>query len=136
MKRSFLNVVSVDGKLFRIAEFGFFADTPSFSGEGIIFRQGDSYKRIDLVTGMIAPSEPPNGESDVSPDGNYTVRTEFASKVTNGCGYVHLILRDNKKSTETVLTRFMGCNESVGAMPFSEDSKRIVFFGYPENELG
>lgn len=136
MIRSFLNIVTVDGKLFRVAEFGFFADSPSFDGGGIVFRQGDRYKRIDLDTGVISPSAPITTEKHTSANGRYTVRLEFASEVTAGRGYVHMLLRDNKKSSETVLTRFMGCAESIGAVPFAADSERVVFFGYPEDELG
>ena len=35
-----------------------------------------------------------------------------------------------------VLTRFMGDENSLGAVPFSADSVSIAFFGYPERELG
>lgn len=137
MARSFLNIVTVDGKLCRIAEFGFHADLPSFSENGIVFRQGEKYKRIDLDTGMISSSEAPAGDNVRStPDGRFTVRTEIEHPDGDGFGYVHLILRDNEKSTETVLTRFMGNESSLGIMPFSEDSVSIAFFGYPERELG
>lgn len=136
MARSFLNMITPDGRMCRIAELGFFADSPSFDGDGIVFRRGDKYQRIDLDTGMLSIIEPHTAQSHTSPDGQYTVRIEFASALTNGRGYVHLMLRDNKKSTETALTRFMGCAESIGDAPFSSDSKRIVFFGYPEDELG
>jgi len=137
MARSFLNIVTVDGKLCRIAEFGFHADLPSFSKNGILFRQGEKFKRIDLDTGMISSSKAPVGDNvRTTPDGRFTVGTEIEHPDSNGFGYVHLILRDNEKSTETVLTRFMGNESSLGIMPFSEDSVRIAFFGYPERELG
>lgn len=137
MARSFLNTVTVDGKLCRIAEFGFFADIPSFDENSIVFRIGEKGRRIDLDTGALSLADLPVCKSDhTSPDGRYTVRTELVSELTNGIGYVHLILRDNKKSTESVLTRFMGNSNSVGVRPFSKDSKTIAFFGYPEEELG
>ncbi len=136
MTRSFLNIVTVDGRLCRVAEFGFFADMPSFDGNGIIFRTGGKYKRIDLDTGMISDSEAVTDECKTSPDSRYTVRVEFESTVTDGRGYADLILRDNEKSTVSVLTRFMGSEASIGKSPFSDDSVSIAFFGYPENELG
>ncbi len=136
MARSFLNIVTADGRLCRVAEFGFFADMPSFDGNGIVFRTGGKYKRIDLDTGMISSAEAVTDGCKTSHDSRYTVRLDFGSEVTDGRGYVHMILRDNEKSTETVLTRFMGCETSIGARPFSDDSVSIAFFGYPENELG
>ncbi len=141
MSRSFLNIVTVDGKLCRIAEFGFHADCPSFDGNGILFRKGTDFRRIDLDTGIVGRVDSPKAAYSpnvcrTSPDGLYTVRLELASPDADGKGYVHMMLRDNKKSTETVLTRFMGTENSMGAMPFSEDSVTIAFFGYPEDELG
>ena len=137
MARSFLNVVTVDGKLCRLAEFGFDADLPSFDKNRVIFRQDGKFKCIDLADGRITPAEPPSFEKTrTSPNGKHTVTLEFATELTEGKGYVHLMLRNNENGTQTVLTRFMGCAESVGERPFSDDSKSIVFFGYPENELG
>ena len=137
MLRSFLNIVTVDGKLCRVAEFGFHADLPSFDGDFVVFRQGEKYKKISLETGMITAAHKPTAEaSRTSPDGKFTGWCEIEHSDKNGFGYVHLILRDNEKSTETVLTRFMGNESSLGVTPFSADGVSIVFFGYPENELG
>ncbi len=136
MTRSFLNIVTADGRLCRVAELGFHADSPSFDGDGILFRQRDSWKRIDLGTGMISPAKPPAVDTRTSRDGRYTVRLYIESEDADGFGYVHLMLRDNESGTETVLTRFMGCVDSIGAVPFSADSVSIAFFGYPESELG
>ncbi len=140
MARSFLNLITTDGRLCRLAEFGFFADTPSFHSGGIVFRAADKYNRFDLGTGAITTVETPRTEKSgthiTSPSGRYTVSLEFGSEITNGRGYAHMLLRDNEKNTETVLTRFMGSENSIGAEPFSEDSRSIVFFGYPEDELG
>lgn len=140
MARSFLNLITTDGRLCRLAEFGFLADAPSFYENGIVFRAADKYKRFDLDTGAItavdAPLAKKSGAQISSPDGRYTVTLKFDSEITNGRGYVHMMLHDNEKNTETVLTRFMGSENSMGAMPFSEDSQNIVFFGYPEDELG
>ncbi len=137
MSRSFLNIVTVDGKLFRVAEFGFHADRPSFDGDCVVFRAGGKFKKIDLATGMMTSAEPVTaGVVRTSPNGRFAIRTETELPDENGFGYVHLILEDKEKSTETVLTRFMGNESSLGVMPFSADSVSIVFFGYPENELG
>lgn len=137
MARSFLNLITTDGRLCRLAELGFYADLPSFDKNSVVFRQDDKFKRFDLADGRITPTEPPSFEkTHTSPDGKHTVTLEFASQLTEGKGYVHLVLRNNENDTQTVLTRFMGCAESVGERPFSDDSESIVFFGYPENELG
>lgn len=137
MERSFLNIVTVDGRLCRVAEFGFHAEMPSFFGEGIVFRQGGKWRRIDLGTGMLTSAEAPQCETvRVSSDGRYTVRCEIEQPDEDGFGYVHLMLFDKEKGTETVLTRFMGDERSIGAVPFSADSRGIAFFGYPERELG
>ncbi len=137
MKRSFLNMITVDGRMCRLAEFGFFADSPSFDGNCVIFRVGDKYKRFSLDTGTVSEIVPfVTIESHTSPDEKYTLRLEFASEITDGIGYVHMILHNNEDSTEMVLTRFMGCVESIGKIPFSADSKKIVFFGYPADEFG
>ena len=140
MARSFLNLITTDGRLCRLAEFGFFADAPSFGNGGIVFRAADKYKRFDLDTGAITTLEAPHTEKSgtqiSSPDGRYTLTLKFDSEITNGRGYAHMMLRDNEKNTETVLTRFMGSENSIGTVPFSEDSQNIVFFGYPEDELG
>lgn len=137
MARSFLNTVTVDGKLCRIAELGFHADLPSFRQSSIVFCKDKEGRQIDLDTGMLKGAALPSQEKTLtSPDGRYTVRTELASKLINGVGYVHLVLRDNENGTETVLTRFMGNESSIGAKPFADDSRTIVFFGYPEEELG
>ena len=137
MKRSFLNLITVDGRMCRLAELGFFADSPSFDKNDIIFRHGDKYKRFNLDTGGISGASPPEiTNAHTSPNGKYTLRLEFASDITDNLGYVHMILRDNESSSETVLTRFMGCSNSIGDVPFSEDSEHIVFFGYPAEEFG
>lgn len=137
MSRSFLNIVTVDGRLCRVAEFGFHADMPSFDGDFVVFRKGESYKKISLETGMItSASKPAPSPTRTSPSGRFTVECDIELSDKNGFGYVHLILTDNEKSTETVLTRFMGSENSLGVMPFSDDSVSIVFFGYPEDELG
>ena len=137
MKRSFLNLITVDGRMCRIAEFGFFADSPSFDGESIIFRVESKYKHFSLETGMVSDTvQLEFTKNHTSPNGKYTLRLEFASEVIDSIGYVHLILRDNETAHETVLTRFMGCADSIGEHPFSEDSERIVFFGYPAEEFG
>lgn len=137
MARSFLNLITTDSKLCRLAEFGFYADLPSFDKNSIVFRQDGKFKRFDLVDGRITPTEPPSFEKmRTSPNGRFTVTLEIASELIWGKGYVHLMLRNNENGTQTVLTRFMGCDDSIGERPFSDDSKSIVFFGYPENELG
>ena len=136
MTRSFLNIITADGRMCRLAELGFLADSPSFAENGVVFRTGDKYKRLDFDTGLISTADAVFGNRRTSPDGKYTLRLEFAAPPTDGRGYVQLILRDNKESTETVLTRFMGSERSLGAIPFSADSRSIVFFGYPERELG
>ncbi len=141
MSRSFLNIVTVDGKLCRIAEFGFFADCPSFDGNGIVFRKGADYKRIDLDTGIVGKADVAKTACSAdthrtSPDGRYFLWLSVEASANGGKGYVQMMLRDNEKSTETVLTRFMGTENSIGAVPFSEDSVSIAFFGYPEDELG
>ncbi len=137
MKRSFLNMITVDGRMCRLAEFGFFADSPSFDGDGIIFRTGDRYKRFSLDTGALSDTELKELVlSHTSPNGKYALHLEFASELTDGLGYVHMILHNNENSTESVLTRFMGCARSIGDIPFSDDSERIVFFGYPAEEFG
>ena len=109
MARSFLDLITTDGRLCRLAEFGFFADAPSFNNGGIVFRTADGYRRFDLDTGAITAVEAPlvekSGAPITSPSGRYTVSLEFGSKITNGRGYAHLMLRDNEKSTETVLTK-------------------------------
>ncbi len=133
MAKSFLNIITLDGREIRVAEFGFFADNPSFDGNSIIFRHGKNYKRIDLVSGVISESEPPTCCANISPDGNYSVRLSFTSPLTDGRGYCEMVLRDNAGGNEQVLVRFMGCEGSIGAIPFSADSGNIVFFGYPED---
>ncbi len=137
MKRSFLNLITVDGRMCRLAEFGFFADSPSFDDNDIVFRNGDKYKRFSLDTGAISEAAPPESTTvHTSPNGKHTLRLEFASAVIDTIGYVHMILHDNEAETETVLTRFMGCADSIGDVPFSSDSERIIFFGYPAEEFG
>ncbi len=137
MKRSFLNMITVDGRMCRLAELGFFADSPSFEENSIIFRHGDKYKRFNLDTGALSDATPHNlTQNHTSPNGKYTLRLDFASDITDGLGYVHMILHDNETSSETVLTRFMGCADSIGDVPFSSDSERIAFFGYPAEEFG
>ena len=136
MKRSFLNMITVDGKEIRLAEFGFFADSPSFDGEAVIFRKGNKYMSFNLENGMLSPSVPPSQKSCTSPDGKYSVHLNFTSELTDGCEYSEMILHDIDAGTEKVLVRFMGCADSVGNMPFSADSKKIVFFGYPADEFG
>jgi len=137
MERSFLNIVTIDGRICRIAELGFHADRPSFDGGGIIFRQGDKYKKICLDTGMMTSASEPQTECiRTSPSGSYSIRCEIEQPDENGFGYVHLILTDKEKNPATVLTRFMVDENSLGAMPLPEDSVSIAFFGYPERELG
>ncbi|MBQ2766009.1 MAG: hypothetical protein IJF48_03400 [Clostridia bacterium] len=137
MKRSFLNIITLDGKEIRIAEFGFFADSPSFDGNTVIFRRDGNHMRLDLTSGVISSCDAfSTKKKRASTDGKYSVRLEFTSPIIDGLGYCEMILRDTKNDNEQVLVRFMGCADSIGDMPFSVDSKQIVFFGYPADEFG
>ncbi len=133
MSKSFLNIITLDGREIRVAEFGFLADSPSFDGDSIVFRHGEKYKRIDLISGVISKSEPPTRCAGTSPNGKYSVRLNFTSPLTDGRGYCEMVLRNTLSGNEQVLVRFMGCDGSIGAMPFSADGQKIVFFGYPED---
>ncbi len=136
MKRSFLNIITLDGKEIRIAEFGFFADSPSFDGNTVIFRRNGKYMRVDLGSGILSSCESTAAKNHTSPDGKYSVKLEFTSPLTDGGRYCEMILHDTENDSDKVLVRFMGCAESIGDIPFSEDSKQIVFFGYPADEFG
>ena len=137
MKRSFLNIITLDGKEIRIAEFGFFADSPSFDGNTVIFRRDGKHVRLDLASGVISSCDIGlTKKKRASTDGKYSVSLEFTSPLSDGLGYCEMILHDTQNDTEQVLVRFMGCDNSIGEMPFSEDSKQIVFFGYPADEFG
>ena len=132
MSKSFLNIITIDGREIRVAEFGFFADSPSFDGDAVTFRHSEKYERIDLVSGALSSAMPPEIESCSSSDRKHSVHLRFTSPLTNGRGYCELCLCDSN-GCEKVLARFMGCENSIGALPFSADGQKIVFFGYPED---
>ena len=136
MTRSFLNLITTDGKQCRLAEFGFLAESPYFGDDAIIFTRDGSKYRFALDSGKITPTEAIAAvtEEHISPDKKHALRLEFASQVTDGRGYVHMILTDLSDNTEKVLARFMGSEKSIGPLPFSTDGKNILFFGYPEED--
>lgn len=136
MNRSFLNLITANGKQLRIAEFGFHAELPFFDKNSIIFFNNKKAMRFDLDSGKISEE---GGKCE--PCGNYTsidkaynVRLFFESPLTEGRGYAHLILHNTASKSEVVLARFMGSEKSISPLPFSPDGKSIVFFGYPEKD--
>ncbi len=136
MTRSFLNLITPEGRQCRLAEFGFLAESPYFDGDTVIFTRDGRHYRFALNSGKITPAELDNKavEEHISPDKKHALHLEFASDTVNGRGYVHMILTDLSDNTEKVLARFMGSKKSIGPLPFSPDSKNIVFFGYPEED--
>lgn len=136
MTRSFLNLITLEGRQCRLAEFGFHAESPYFDGDAVIFTRDGKQYRFALESGKITPTESVTAvpEEHISPDRKYALHLEFASDTVNGRGYVHMILTDLSDNTEKVLARFMGSKKSIGPLPFSTDGKNIVFFGYPEED--
>lgn len=137
MTRSFLNLITVDGRQCRLAEFGFFAESPYFEGDSIIFTREGKLRRFELESGEIkefSGIKPTSHAEYISPTGEHSLRLEFASETTDGRGYAHMVLKNNSDETEKVLARFMGSKNSIGPLPFSRDGKNIVFFGYPEED--
>ncbi len=137
MTRSFLNLITTDGKQCRLAEFGFYADFPSFDKGSIVFRREEKWYRFMLESGEIAEAsalDVPDEKVHISPENSCSVSLEFASEITDGRGYVHMILKNLTDNSEKVIVRFMGSEKSIGTLPFSPDGKSIVFFGYPEKD--
>lgn len=136
MTRSFLNIITPEGRQYRLAEFGFHAESPYFDGDAVIFTRDGAPFHFALDSGKITPAEDVSAvaANHTSPDEKYALRLEFASEAINGRGYVHMILTDLSSGTEKVLARFMGSKKSIGPLPFCADGKSIVFFGYPEED--
>ena len=123
--RSFLNLLeTTTGHEIRLAEFGFFADQPSFVDGGIAFYRGDVCMLFSPDTGMLSPY---HGEI---PSREHGLVLNFTSEFTDGIAYCELIRNGD------VLVRFMGSHGSIGKNPIASDGKTVVFFGYPAMEFG
>ncbi len=133
MARSFLNLLDLStGREVRAAEFGFDADSPSFAGNTVVFRQSNRVRSLDLSTGQLADAAGFPGEYEgpvFSPDRKALLSLRWASEPADGDGYVMLVLTEDAE--ERVLVRFMGSERSLGIKPFSDDGRTVVFFGYP-----
>ena len=129
--RSFLNVIDLgSGRQIRVAEFGFYAERPSFhSDRDIGFFRGGKPFRLSLETGIVS-----SGADDIPPcpsTEKQRVYLNYKSSPSERTAYVELIYED--ASERRVIARFMGGDGTLGARPFNSDYSKVVFFGYPSD---
>lgn len=118
--QSFLNLIDIQsGRQVRLAEFGFKAESPSFTDDKIIFVRDGEFWSFDETGGMIAKIATCPPLSKTSSD----VKLNLTSKSSCEVELCELIV-NNK-----IIARFMGTKDSIGLSP--ERDGKVIFFGYP-----
>lgn len=123
--KSFLNIIDLEtGRQIRVAELGYRASSPSFTGGGITFRRASDGKAfiLSLENGMVLPFD-----GEITPDPEPGVFLKYNSQPEDGIAYVEL----TSKKDGRVIARFMGGEDSLGEKPVDEEGRNVVFFGYP-----
>lgn len=118
---SFLNLIDLDsGRQVRLAEFGFYAESPSFCGDDIVFYRDGKCWRFDSNSGAISAFD---DEIPEKCEERSSVKLNFISEIVDGIGHCELLAGGK------VAVRFMGSERSIGAVP--EKNGKVVFIGYP-----
>lgn len=118
--QSFLNLIDIQsGRQVRLAEFGFKAESPSFTDDKIIFVRDGEFWSFDEISGMIAKIQTCPPLSETSSDVKLNLTSESSCEVE----LCELIV-NNK-----IIARFMGNKNSLGLSP--ERDGKVIFFGYP-----
>lgn len=131
--RSYLNIIEIESsRQIRAAEFGFYAEKPSFclvgENEYILFERDNGKYLFSLADGSISKLKAEMIVVFPAPSDDIEISLQTLSDAGDTV-YTALVLRRDK--SETVLCRFMGTGNSIGEYPLSYDGRRIVFFGYP-----
>lgn len=130
--RSYLNIIDItSSREIRAAEFGFYAEKPSFcllgDSECILFERDNIKYIFSLADGSISKFKEETEVQFPAPDD-----VEIYLQILSDAGdtvYTALTLR--RPDGDTVLCRFMGTVNSIGEHPLSRDGRQVVFFGYP-----
>ena len=130
--RSYLNIIDIkSSREIRAAEFGFYAEKPSFcllgDSECILFERDNIKYIFSLADGSISRLKEETEVQFPAPDD-----VEIYLQILSDAGdtvYTALTLR--RPDGDTVLCRFMGTVNSIGEHPLSRDGRQVVFFGYP-----
>lgn len=131
--QSFLNIIDLaSGRQIRAAEFGFYAERPSFCTDNTIrFYRGETAYLFSLETGSLSTDT--GGSCTKQPENNEPrIYLNYKSEPVNKIAYVELIYGDG--AGIRVLGRFMGGTGTLGERPFTSDYCKAVFFGYPSED--
>ena len=131
--RSYLNIIEIESsRQIRAAEFGFYAEKPSFclvgENEYILFERNNGKYLFSLADGSISKLKSDTKVTFPTPSYDVEISLQTLSDAGDTV-YTALVLR--RADGETVLCRFMGTESSIGEYPLSYDGRRVVFFGYP-----
>ncbi len=130
--RSYLNIIDItSSREIRAAEFGFYAEKPSFcllyDNECILFERGNIKYIFSLADGSISRLKEETEVQFPAPDD-----VEIYLQILSDAGdTVYTALTLHGSDGDTVLCRFMGTVNSIGEHPLSRDGRHVVFFGYP-----
>ena len=131
--RSYLNIIDItSSREIRAAEFGFYAEKPSFcllgDSECILFERDNIKYIFSLADGSISKLKAETKLAFPAPPDGVNICLQALSDAGDTV-YTALTLR--RSDDEVILCRFMGTADSIGEHPLSFDGKRVVFTGYP-----
>ena len=131
--RAYLNIIDItSSREIRAAEFGFYAEKPSFcllyDNECILFERGNIKYIFSLADGSISKLKAETKVAFPAPPNDAEI---FLQTLSDAGDTVYTALTLHGSDGDTVLCRFMGTVNSIGEHPLSFDGKRVVFTGYP-----
>lgn len=131
--RSYLNIIDIkSSREIRAAEFGFYAEKPSFcllyDNECILFERGNIKYIFSLADGSISKLKAETKLAFPAPPDGVNICLQALSDAGDT---VYTALTLCRPDGDTVLCRFMGTVNSIGEHPLSRDGRHVVFFGYP-----
>ena len=131
--RSYLNIIDItSSREIRAAEFGFYAEKPSFcllyDNECILFERGNIKYIFSLADGSISRLKEETEVQFPAPPDDVEI---FLQILSDAGDTVYTALTLHGSDGDTVLCRFMGTVNSIGEHPLSRDGRQVVFFGYP-----
>ena len=131
--RSYLNIIDItSSREIRAAEFGFYAEKPSFcllgENECILFERDNIKYIFSLADGSISRLKEETEVQFPAPPDEVEI---FLQTLSDAGDTVHTALTLHGSDGDTVLCRFMGTVNSIGEHPLSRDGRQVVFFGYP-----
>ena len=131
--RSYLNIIDITpSREIRAAEFGFYAEKPSFcllgDSESILFERDNIKYIFSLADGSISRLKEETEVQFPAPPDDVEI---FLQILSDAGDTVYTALTLHGSDGDTVLCRFMGTVNSIGEHPLSRDGRQVGFFGYP-----